>query len=286
MKWPWPSFQKALGEVLPGDLIVIAGRTGSGKTTFGMNLAWALARGTDPQRVGYIALECGEDLPVWFCLMHSGVSRFAQRDPDQMDAVAAAAMLPDWPAEYLHVENLPFPTPSVLEAKVEQLAAECDVLLIDHLAATDMERERMQERQVLGRMVRRLKVVASTAGVPVVVLHQMGRGERQRADFYRPPKIEDLFGSSSIEHTASIVLGIYRSLDPDGLNQLREYNQGAAIPMWKHELGMGVAVLKARHGARRYDLHLVTDRTESGQRTDRLLDDNPERDDINRRDLA
>ena len=169
--------------------------------------------------------------------------------------------------------------------EVERLSALYDVVIVDHIAAMDMGNQRQQERQVYGRVVRQLKTVADRCGIPVVVAHQVGRGERQRQDTYRPPKLEDLYGSALIEHTASIVLGIYRSLDQEGRNLLSEYNKGANVQMWRHELGMGVQCLKARHGARRYDLHLMTARNEDGHRTDRLVDDDPDYDGVNRNDM-
>jgi len=283
MMWPWPTFSKALGEILPGDLIVITGKTASGKTTLAMNLAWQLAT-RKLGRVGYLALECGPDLPIWFELMESGQSRFAQRDPEQEEAVNDAILLRHWPHEWLEIVDLPFPTPTELLTEIRgEDARKYNLILIDHLAA--MDTTDTQERKTFGRVVRQLKVVAETYGIPIVVVHQIGRGERQRADFYRAPKIDDLYGSSIIEHTASIILGIYRSLNEEGRDLLLEYNKGAPIPMWRHETGMGVQVLKARHGARRYDLHLVTDVDEHGHKTDRLRDEDADYGNINPFDL-
>ena len=227
-------------------------------------------------------MECGPDLPLWFRLMEQGIPRLAQRDPDRQAEMEMIANGPWTPGEYLQVGDLPFPEARDILDNIK--AASYDVILIDHLAAMDTSRA-FHERQVFGKLVRELKVVAEDREVPVILLHQMGRGERQRAEFYRPPKLDDLYGSSLIEHTASIVLGIYRTLTEEGRAMLSEYNRGGNIPIWKHERGMGVHVLKARSGCRRYDLHLLPVKNELGHRTDRLEDDDTEYDAVNPSDV-
>ena len=283
MKWPWPSFHAALGNLLPGDVIVVAGRNASGKTMFAMNLA--LKWGVEEQgRISYLALECGPDLPLWFGLMQTGEPRFAQRQDEKVDAILRARewSRDAWPPD-LDVVDLAFPSPDLLVERVDSDAEGARVVIVDHLAAVDTSGS-FEERRAYARVMRRLKVVAEAREIPIVVMHQMGRGERQRAEKYRPPNIDNLYGSAIIEHTASVVLGLYRTLDETGRGLLMEYNKGAPIPIWQHEQGMGVHVSKARHGAKRYDLRLIPESV-AGHKTDRLMDDSADYDAVNQTDM-
>jgi replicative DNA helicase len=199
-----------------GDLTIVAGRPGSGKTSYALNVASNLA-----------AADCGV---VFFSLempreqlasrlicadgkVDVGLLRRGLVGPSEWDKLTPAAVrlgeAPFW------VDDAP--TLSVLElrAKIRRIQSEFDreekrrvrVVFVDYLQLMRGHAKDSREQEV-SSISRGLKALAKELKVSVVALSQLNRAVEGRVD--KRPQLYDLRESGAIEQDADNVLFIYR----------------------------------------------------------------------------
>lgn len=214
---------KHTGGLMPGELIVIAGRPAMGKTTLAMTIALASARASTA--VAYFSLEMSaEQLTQWALAETTGVSADRQRrgsiDEYEIEALAAASG---------QIRPLPFhidDTPGLSVAQVRTRARRMKrklglgLIVVDHLGLLRASKEaaRQGETAAITEITNQLKALAKELHVPVVALSQLNRGVEARED--KRPGMADLRQSGSIEQDADIIIMCYR----------QEYYEGKAKP--------------------------------------------------------
>lgn len=189
----------------PGQLIILAGRPGMGKTAFAVQAAIAA------DRAMFISLE-----------MTTG--QLIERAVCNIDAIPAKWFLfpkeaPDYAMERIHAasakvaklrlsfEDKPGMTADAIEAAIRQahMIDPLRLIVVDHLGI--IGREGRHDASELGAITARMKRLAKEIA-PVLLLCQLNRSLESRTD--KRPTMADLRDSGRIEEDADIVIGLYR----------------------------------------------------------------------------
>lgn len=200
------------GGFRPGQMIILAGRPGSGKSA--LSLQWALSIGGTDKSVAFFSLEMSqEELNQRAISVLAGVSSSQFRakgltDYD-MDKVTDAAK--DFGSKQITFDCNPRLNAHSLLAKAQRLRMDhkCDMIMVDYLQLMMGERKRGDNReQEIAALSHEMKLLARRLEIPVMMLCQLNRGPEERTD--GRPKLSDLRESGSIEQDADIVMSIYK----------------------------------------------------------------------------
>lgn len=197
--------------LLPDELIVLAGRPGSGKTAFLLSLAKTAALLN--KTVCIYSLEMrGVSLADRLILSETNISPRAYRrgelsksDYTQLSkAQTFYAKLPiyvnDKPGVSMHyVRN---------HSRIMHKKKRCDIVMIDYLQLMSSDTKNTFREQEVAQLSREGKLLAKELGIPVVLLAQLNRECEKRED--KKPMLSDLRESGAIEQDADKVLFVYR----------------------------------------------------------------------------
>jgi len=185
---------KLLGGLQPSDLIIIAGRPGSGKTSFALSLMQTAAA-RYKKHIALFSLEMSAEQLVQRLVASLGqIDATALRqgklsDEDYARLVRATGELSELP---IFIDDSAALTPIEIRAKARRLHAEhgLDLIIIDYLQLMTV-RGRVENRvQEISQISRQLKELARELKVPVVALSQLSRAVESRQD--HRPQLADL----------------------------------------------------------------------------------------------
>jgi len=185
---------KLLGGFQPSDLIIIAGRPGSGKTSFALSLMQTAAM-RYKKHIALFSLEMSAEQLVQRMVASLGeIDATALRqgklsDEDYARLVRATGELAELP---IFIDDSAALTPIEIRAKARRLHAEhgLDLIIIDYLQLMTV-RGRVENRvQEISQISRQLKELARELKVPVVALSQLSRAVESRQD--HRPQLADL----------------------------------------------------------------------------------------------
>jgi replicative DNA helicase len=263
---------KLLGGLQKSDLIVVAGRPGSGKTSFGLSIAHHAAI-KKKKVVALFSLEMSaEQLAQRLVSAESNVDSHRLRlgelnDDEWSRVVTAAGVLAE---SQIYVDDSPILTPLELRAKTRRLKIEhgLDLVVLDYMqlmSGSTLSRSESNRVQEMSYISRQLKALARDLEVPVLALSQLSRAVEVRPD--KRPQLSDLRESGSIEQDADIVILIYRDKNYfptleswQKAHPTKEYPEHIAeINVAKHRHGptLSIQVYFSEQQARFADLDLV-----------------------------
>lgn len=213
------SVDDGLGLLAPGEVLVLAGRPGVGKTALAVLIAENVVRAGG--RAMVVSLEMsGRDLVGRIARQRAGRPAAVVRGCSAVEYEAAknarikAAEAMRNEAGRLNIfEVTDTSTVSRIEDRLAMLAsadAKPDVVVIDYLQLIVPEDPRAPREQQVATMSRRIKLLALTFKVPVVLLSQLNRDSEKSE---RRPRMSDLRESGSIEQDADRIWLLYP--DPD-----------------------------------------------------------------------
>src|SRR5207302_69077 len=198
----------------PSDLIVVAGRPSTGKTSLALGMALhAALHSSRPSKVAIFSLEMSKEQLCMRLLsaegrvdMHRIRTGQLQRE-DWPNLTRAASKLSE---SKIYIDDTPGITALEMRAKIRRQKAETglDLVVVDYLqlmSGSDNSENRQQEISIISRS---LKSVAKELNIPVIALSQLSRAVESRPD--RRPVLADLRESGAIEQDADLVLMIYR----------------------------------------------------------------------------
>src|SRR5256712_13552096 len=219
----------------PSDLIVVAGRPSTGKTSLALGMALhAALHSSRPAKVASFSLEMSKEQ---LCMR----LRSAEGRVDWHRTRTGQLQREDWPnltraasklsESKIYIDDTPGITALEMRAKIRRQKAETglDLVVVDYLqlmSGSDNSENRQQEISIISRS---LKSVAKELNIPVIALSQLSRAVESRPD--RRPVLADLRESGAIEQDADLVLMIYRrGLQPpaEGKNVDWEHAQNTA----------------------------------------------------------
>ncbi|MBI5651455.1 MAG: replicative DNA helicase [Chloroflexi bacterium] len=203
---------KLLGGFQPSDLIIIAGRPGSGKTSFALSLMQNAAKDYH-KRVALFSLEMSAEQLVQrlvssMAVIDSQSLRLGRiTDDDYPKLVQATGELSE---TNIFIDDSAALTPIEIRAKARRLQSEfgIDMLIIDYLQLMTVRGNIQNRVQEVSQISRQLKELARELNVPVIALSQLSRAVESRDD--HRPQLADLRESGSIEQDADVVVFIYR----------------------------------------------------------------------------
>ena len=200
---------RALGSLGAGDLVVIAGATGMGKTAMATGMALAAAKAGTPALVFSLEMP-GEKIALRDLAARSGLASRALRHGrvDAADLSRLDQAADDMRALEVWIDDRPGQSVDAISATARSLARSqaIGLVVVDYLQlVTGTGENRTQE---VGSISKALKVLAMDLGLPVIALSQLSRAHDARDD--KRPHLSDLRESGSIEQDADTVLFIYR----------------------------------------------------------------------------
>lgn len=252
-----------------GDLYIVAGRPGMGKTSFVLNLALNVAHASPggPAPEDEVFVESAADTPGY------GVAFFSLEMPKEQlaarllasearvnmgdirkgtirredwsrltEAAARLSAMPIW------LDDTPGLSLLDLRAKVRRLQAEFNrsnadnsagskklgLVAIDYLQLMQGRRDAGSREQEISELSRGLKHLAKELQVPVIALSQLNRSVETRNTKDKRPQLSDLRESGAIEQDADAIMFIYRD---DYYNQNSEEPGVAEVIIAKQRNG-------------------------------------------------
>jgi len=204
------------GGLRPGQLIVIAGRPGMGKSVTGTDFARSIGL-HQPHNAAFFSLEMGsEELVQRIIAAETGIALTRIRegglaDTDWTRIGRKAADIDEAPGG-IWIDDTAHLGLSDIAAKARRLKQRhgLNLIVVDYLQLMDTpksSRDSTRERQV-AELTRGLKLLGKELECPVIAISQLNRGPEQRTD--KRPTLGDLRESGSVEQDADIVLFVYR----------------------------------------------------------------------------
>ncbi|WGM31480.1 DnaB-like helicase C-terminal domain-containing protein [Brevundimonas sp. NIBR11] len=277
------SFDKRLGGLMPGSVIVLAGRPGMGKTALLGNVLYGAAIMNSNKLFAGFSLEMDTDQ-----LNDRALSRLTvdEDQPVSFSDIAKVRPLTSFDLAALHRAKNRIPRNLWLRDRagvsVEDVAravwamkrrGDLGAIGIDYLQL--MKRPALagrNEASAIAEMTGALKNLAREAKISILLLSQLNRSVESRDD--KRPMLSDLRESGSIEQDADAVLFPYREVyylqkaepkpDPTGMNGAHFEWEMQVESLRTH---MDVIVAKNRHGSEgaepqsyRAEIDLIEDR--------------------------
>lgn len=197
---------RTTGGFRPGELSIIAGRPGMGKTALGLVIAWKAAKEGHP--VAYFSCEMSN--PELASRFISGASGYTNTQLSQGDCrieqvCESTVGFLDLP---LYLDDTAALTILELRAKCRRLILryKVELVVVDYLQL--MAGQGHNREQEIAYISRNLKAIAKDLGVSIIALSQLNREAESRQD--KRPRLSDLRESGAIEQDADRVLMAYR----------------------------------------------------------------------------
>lgn len=202
------------GGLHPGDLAIVAGRPGLGKTSFALNVLRNAALQQEAV-CAIFSLEMTEDeltLRLLSSLVDIDGARLRRGALDREELTAISQVSGQLTKRPIFIEECTRLTVTDVLTHARKLQARerrLDLIVIDYLqlmeGAAGADDNRVQE---IGSITRGLKEIARELDVPLVLLSQLSRQIERRTG--GEPKLSDLRESGSIEQDADIVIFLWQ----------------------------------------------------------------------------
>ena len=193
-----------------GDLIVVGGRPGMGKTSFCMNIATNVAKATD-KNVAVFSLEMSSEQLVSRMLSSEALIDSTNMrtgkltDDDWRHLAEASSVLSN---TNIYIDANPNTTPTAMKSKLRRLG-NLGLVIIDYLQLMNPDVPTDNRVLDVASITRSIKLMAKEFEIPIILCSQLARATENRKD--RQPMLSDLRDSGAIEQDADIVMFIYRS---------------------------------------------------------------------------
>lgn len=233
-----------------GDLCIVAGRPGMGKSTLVQNIMTYIVAETGKAGV-FFSLEMSKDMVMQrlvsaigginLTVLRSGQNATENDFENMSNAISTLKTLP------LVIDDTPQIGLAELRAKLNKIRhqqGEIGVVVVDYIG---LMKEATGENIVhgLGEITGSLKAIAKEFDCPVLALSQLNRGVENRPD--KRPKPSDLRDSGKVEQDADQIIAVYREEYYDG--EIRESDSPKAIQHKQQIKGKAEAIiLKNRNG--------------------------------------
>lgn len=239
----FPALDELMGGLYPGEVTVLAGGEGMGKTTCAMSsIRHVVAQG---KRVALFTLEMTqEEIIRTFTAMETGIyksvlKQFSLSDFQWRLFTEAAGKIGKWPLEI--IDEFPTLSPVQCRRKLRKLVqtGNVDLVVIDGLWLMESSEPAKNDRpRDVFAIMRDLNQLARDFNLPILITHQYN-AEIKNAKY---PVLHHLSESAGVRRNAQVVYGLHRPsyYDRDSLDDttdlyiLKDRNgtaQGQKVPL-------------------------------------------------------
>lgn len=205
--------QSETGGIFAGDLMIIGGLTGVGKTQMSQWIAKGMIKANPGLRPLWLQLEDGPTvIGAREFAFRYGISINNTWAKDRAEDVRLAKDTMD--IVYMRGSNY-----SDIESQIRIHGKKCNLLLIDYLQATDHGIGKSRFDLLIGQNLNKIKDIAGSFDMPVIINSQMNtarQNSRTGIDPYKKPYMHHLSEGSRIEQSTEIGLLLWEeSQDSD-----------------------------------------------------------------------
>jgi len=225
-----------LGGMQNSDLLIIAGRPGSGKTGFLLSVAKNAAQKHKKNVVMFSLEMSNQQLVQRLIAQETKIDTHRLRTGKLKDEEWTLFTQAMETLENAHIwlDDTPAITPLAMRTKCRRLNMEnkLDLIIVDYLQLMGSDSRNENRVQEVSYISRSLKVLARELDVPVLAAAQLSRAVEQREG--KRPMLSDLRESGSLEQDSDIVMFIHR---PDKDDKESERRNIAELIVAKHRNG-------------------------------------------------
>jgi len=208
----------------PGEMVVVAGRPGMGKTSFALNMAASMAR--QGATVLFFTIEMPSSQLVrriisQECLINAKNFTTGKIEEDEYERlwreVDTLSKLP------FYIDESSYLTMADVRSKAKKIRVEAgklDAVFIDYIQlmhdpSYDKTPNKVREIEHISHNI---KLFAKDIGIPVITLAQLSRKIEERKEGV--PMLSDLRDSGAIEQDADVVIFIHRNIGKESQRDL------------------------------------------------------------------
>lgn len=208
---PWTAFNERTGGLNPGDLVIVAGRPGMGKSAWAINALTSVAMRGKRALIFSLEMTAAQiynraiasiaDIPLsWMRSPDDEHEDYWTRVTTSLRALKESGLL---------IDDTPGLAWQQIESRVarEALRGALDLIVVDHLHLIPLP-GKTRETVEIGAITAGAKKLAKKHKCPVVLLSQLNRSVEQRAN--KRPTMADLRESGNIEQDADVIVFLYR----------------------------------------------------------------------------
>jgi len=206
---------RLLNGLQSGQLVVVAGRPGSGKSTMAADVARCAAIKHNLPTAFFSLEMSAVELMMRFLSAESRVPLNALRSGQLTDDdwTKLARRMGEISEAPLFVDDTANMTLMEIRAKARRLKQLHDLKLIvvDYLGlmtVPDRGNRNSSRNEEVASLSRGLKLLGKELGLPIIAVHQLNRGPEQRQE--KRPQLSDLRDSGAVEQDADIVIFVHR----------------------------------------------------------------------------
>jgi replicative DNA helicase len=195
-----------------GQMIIVAGRPGSGKSTLGLDFCRSASIHNN-MTSAIFSLEMGRtEITTRLISAEARVPLNHLRNGNMTDEDwnKLARKMGEVSSAPMFIDDSPNMTMMEIRAKARRLKQRHDLrlIVIDYIQLMSSGKK-VESRQVeVSEFSRQIKLLAKELEIPIVALAQLNRGSEQRSD--KKPMVSDLRESGSLEQDADIVMLVHR----------------------------------------------------------------------------
>lgn len=224
----------------PGNLVVIAGKPGTGKTVMGTGLCDKIAVREGKSALIFSLEMSSKELALRGLSAISGVDKGRldsgravehEKSEEALKVMAGVAKMAAADVRICDKPALAFSRICNI-SRFQNRAKKLDLIVIDYLTliASDPGSKFQTRSAEIGSFTRGLKALAKELGLPIIILAQFNRAMDGRGANSRP-QMSDLRDSGEIEQDADVIMLAYRDdKSPHGANGITEWD----IPKCRH----------------------------------------------------
>lgn len=234
----FPTMDNMLSGLQKDQLIIIAARPGTGKTSFALNIIQNVSASQNVTCLLFSLEMSAEQLALrMLCaeahvdMQNARTGKISTQDIQRLaDAVRALSATP------VYIDDSASINVTEMAAKARRLKRQqgLGMIVVDYLQLMNSTGRAENRNQEVSQMTRALKILAKELQVPVVVLSQLSRSAEKEGN--KIPKLSDLRESGSIEQDADVVIFLQRD-DYYVENQTEETKGKARIILAKQRNG-------------------------------------------------
>lgn len=197
------------GGLQPGNLIIVAGETSQGKTSYALSVAYnAIQSGA---KVAMYSMEMtNEELGARLLSINSGVSSSDILYSSNLGAERLKQI--DYSAGVLKYDNMCFDDRSTsnietILVSIRSMKIKHNIAgaVVDYLQILNVNQKNSNKEQAMGDVARRLKNLAKELGIWIIALSQLNRNSDNPV-----PNLNRLRDSGQIAEAADVVMFVYR----------------------------------------------------------------------------